>query len=136
MAGFLVDRLAFDGKGLADVGEVEIGVEGRGGPDFPGLDPSVIAVDGDGVGCWSVAEEQGEIQQQGGLIGFDGKVVVGVSLQHQIVGERALGQQGIGGDVFVGEVDGIEQRDGGLDFIGLLGLFIARYRQGADFFWV
>jgi hypothetical protein len=61
---------------------------------------------------------------------------VGVSLQHQIVGERALGQQGIGGDVFVVDIDGVEQRDGGLDFIGLLGLFIARYRQGADFFWV
>jgi hypothetical protein len=57
-------------------------------------------------------------------------------LHHQIVGERALGQQGIGGDVFVVEVDGVEQWDGGLDFIGLLGLFIALYRQGADFFWV
>jgi hypothetical protein len=45
LAGFFVDRLAFDGKGLADVGEVEIGVECGGGPDFSGLDPSVIAVD-------------------------------------------------------------------------------------------
>ena len=135
-AGFLVDRLAFDDEGLPDVGEVEIGIEGRGGPDFSDLDPSVIAVDGDGVGCWSAAEEQGEIQQQGGLIGFDGKVVVGVSLHHQIVGECALGQQGIGGDILAGDVEGVEQRDGGLDFIDLLGLFIARYRQGADFFWV
>jgi hypothetical protein len=31
-------------------------------------------------------------------------------LRHQIVGERALGQQGIGGDV-----EGVEQWDGGLD---------------------
>jgi hypothetical protein len=83
-----------------------------------------------------VLEEQGDILQQRGLIGFDGEVVMGVSLRHQIVGERALGQSGIGGDVLVVEVDGVEQRDGGLDFIGLFGLFIARYRQGTDFFWV
>lgn len=136
LPGLFVDRLTFNDEGLTDMREVEIGVEGRGGPDFSGLDPSVIAVDGDGVGCWPVLEEEGEILQQRGLIGFDGKVIVGLSLHHQIVGECALGQQGIGGDVFVVDVDGVEQRDGGLDFIGLLGLFIARYRQGADFFWV
>jgi hypothetical protein len=110
LTGFFVDRLAFDGEGLCDVGEVEIGVERCRGPDFSGRDPAVIAVDGDGVGGWPVVEEQGEILQQRGLIGFDGNVVVGLSLRHQIVGERALGQQGIGGDV-----EGVEQWDGGLD---------------------
>jgi hypothetical protein len=61
---------------------------------------------------------------------------MGLPLHRQIMGELALGQQGIGGDVLVFDIEGVEQRDGGLDFIGLLGVFITLYRQGANFFWV
>jgi hypothetical protein len=35
------------------------------------------------------------------------------------------------------DVDGVEQRNGGGDFVGLFdGFGITVYRQGANFFWV
>jgi hypothetical protein len=62
---------------------------------------------------------------------------MGGALDHQVLGQLALGQQGVGGDLLVFDLDGVEQRDGGSDFVGLFDRFgIAVYRQGADFFWV
>jgi len=46
-----------------------------------------------------------------------------------------LSQQGIGGNGFPFNIDGIEQGDGGLDFVGAFTLLIASF-QGAYFFWV
>jgi hypothetical protein len=54
------------------------------------------------------------------LIAFDGEVVMGLTILDQVVGELALGQQGIGSDIFALDFDGIEQRDGHLDLVGLL----------------
>ena len=70
------------------------------------------------------------------LIAFDGEVVMRVAFLDQIPGQLALGQQGVGGDGFPLDVDGIEQRDGGFDFVGLFFLVTAGYPQGAHFFWV
>ena len=70
------------------------------------------------------------------LVVFDGEVVMGVTLADQVVGDVALGQQGIGGNIFALDIDGIQQRDGGFDFVGALELIASRYGQGADFFWV
>ena len=53
----------------------------------------------------------------------------------QVVGDGALGQQGIGCNFFSGDIDGGKQRDGGLDFIGTLDGFVV-YGQGTHFFWV
>jgi hypothetical protein len=62
---------------------------------------------------------------------------MGGAFDHQILGQFTLGQQGVGADVLVFEVDGIEQRNGGGDFVGLFdGFDITLYRQGANFFWV
>jgi hypothetical protein len=36
------------------------------------------------------------------------------------MGELTLGQEGIGSDIFALDIDGIEQRDGHLDLVGLL----------------
>jgi hypothetical protein len=47
-----------------------------------------------------------------------------------------LGQKGIGGNIFVLNIDGLQQRDGGVDFVGALELIANRSRQGAYFFWV
>lgn len=52
------------------------------------------------------------------------------------MGEFSLCQQGICGNVFALQIDGIEQGDGHSDFVGALEFFIAFYGQGADFFWV
>lgn len=53
----------------------------------------------------------------------------------QIVGDLALSQQGIGGNIFALNIDGIKKRDDGLDFVGALNLLVG-YGQGAYFFWV
>ena len=70
-----------------------------------------------------------------GLVVFDGEVVMSFALANQIVSDFALGQQGIGGNLFALDIDGIQQRDGGLDFVGALNLLV-RYGQGTYFFWV
>jgi len=57
------------------------------------------------------------------------------TLADHIVGDLALVQQGIGGNIFALNIDGIQQRDGSLDFIGALNLLVG-YGQGTYFFWV
>ena len=71
-----------------------------------------------------------------GLVVFDGEVVMRFALANDIVSDFALGQKGIGGNFFALNIDGIQQRDGGFDFVGLFFLVTAFYRQGAHFFWV
>jgi len=61
---------------------------------------------------------------------------MGVTLPDQVVGDVALGQKGIGGNIFVLNIDGIQQRDDGLDFVGALEFIAIFYGQGTDFFWV
>jgi hypothetical protein len=45
---------------------------------------------------------------------FDGEDVVGLMID-QVGGQLALGQQGIGGERFSGEIEGFEERDGHAD---------------------
>jgi hypothetical protein len=69
------------------------------------------------------------------MIAFDGEVVVREAATQEF-GDGALGQQRIGGDVLVRQVQGLEQWDGGSDLVGLFeGVRITRYGQLADFFW-
>ena len=70
------------------------------------------------------------------MIGFDGEVIVRAALLNQIPGQFALGEQGIGRDGFALDVEGLQQRDSGFDFVGLFFLAATFYRQGAHFFWV
>jgi hypothetical protein len=70
------------------------------------------------------------------LIGLDGEVVVRATRLNQIPGQFALGEQGIGRDGFVLDVEGLEQWDGDVDFVGLFFLVTAFYREGPHFFWV
>ena len=69
-----------------------------------------------------------------GLVVFDGEVVMSVAFADQVVGDLALGQQGIGGNIFALDIDGIQQRDGGFDFVGALEFFRIFYGQGTTFF--
>ena len=88
----------------------------------------------DKVGLLAIFEVQGDVLFEGRLVSFDREVVMGTTLD-QVLGQPALGQQRVGGDLLVFEVDGVEQRNGGRDFVGLFDRFgIAVYRQGADFF--
>ena len=137
-AGLFVDGVAFDDKGLTEVRKVEIAIEFGGGPDLAGFDAAVIGrrVLDEG-GLLAILEVQSDVAFEGGLVTLDGEVVMGGTLGHQVLGQLALGQQGVGADVLVFDVDGIEQRNGGSDFVGLFdGFGITVYRQGANFFWV
>lgn len=76
-----------------------------------------------------------QVLQEIALIAFDDEVIVSEARAHE-AGDGALSQQGIGGEVFVLEVEPLEQRDGGFDLVGLFErVRIARYGQQADFFW-
>ena len=77
---------------------------------------------------------QGNVFKQLPWIAFGGEVVVLASTFNQIMSQLALGQQGIGGDGFIVDIDGIQQGDGGLDFVGLFILVTTLYRQGPHFF--
>jgi hypothetical protein len=62
-------------------------------------------------------------------------VVGSVSLFDQVGSNIFLGQQGIGGNGFPVNIDGIKQGDGGLDFVGALDGFIVCF-ESTYFFWV
>jgi hypothetical protein len=70
-----------------------------------------------------------------GLVVFDGEVVMSFTLPDQIVGDLALGQEGIGGNILTLNIDGIKERDGGFDFVGAFNLLVGD-GQDAYFFWV
>ena len=76
------DRFPFDHEGLSHMGEVEIGIELGGGPDFTGFDPTMIrGIKGDEIRFFAVLEIELDILQESGLIAFDREVVMGVTLQ-------------------------------------------------------
>ena len=133
----LLDPLTFDDEDLPDVGEVQVGVEGLRGPNLSGLDPPVAEGGGfDEIRGLAPLKVADDVLKQRGLVAFHGEVVVGLPVVNQICGERTLGQEGIGGDRFTVDLDGIKQRSGHGDLVGLLALVGARYRQGPDFFGV
>jgi len=73
--------------------------------------------------------------KQGRLVGFDGEVVMGLLFFDQVLGQFSLGQQGIGGDVLVFEIEGLQERDGHGNLIGSLQFVaIAIDRQVPHFF--
>ncbi len=137
LAGLFLNALAFDGEHLADARKVEVVVEAGGGPDRALLDATM----GQGgrlaeVGLTALGEDQADIGVQGRLVVFDGEDVVGAA-RDEIVGQRALGQEGVGGDGLAADVEGVEDRDGHPNLIGLLERVAAvDDGQHADFFWV
>lgn len=135
-AAFFIRKLPLDGKSLSDVGKVQIAVEFGCGPDFADFDSAVVRrVAIDKIRFMPVFKVQGDVLEKSGLVVFHGEVVIRVALLNQVGGDLALGQQGIGGNFFSLNIDGIQQRDGGLDFVGALDRFIV-CGQGAYFFWV
>jgi hypothetical protein len=61
---------------------------------------------------------------------------MGMTLLDQVLGQLALGQQGIGGHILALNIDGLQQGDGHLDLVGAFDFFLVFYGQGANFFWV
>lgn len=84
----------------------------------------------------AIFEIQFKVLKQSGLVVFHGEVVVGASFRDQVIGNFSLGQQSVGGDCFVLDVDGVKQRDCGFDLIGALEFVAAVYGEETYFFWV
>jgi len=137
VTGFLLRELSLHHKYLSDMGKVQIVVEFSGGPNLSDFDPAVIrGIIRNEIRLLALLEIQFDIFKESGLIAFDGEVVMSLALQTYIIGELSLGEQGIRGNVFVLDIDGIEQRNSHPNFIGALEFLTAFYGQGADFFWV
>ena len=134
--GFFICGLALDDKSLPDMRKVQIAVEFGCRPDFTDFNPTVIRrVDLDKIRIFPVFKIKRDVFKKSGLVVLDGKVIMGVTVSDQVVGYLALGQEGIGGNIFALNIDGIKQRNGGLDFVGALNLLVG-YGQGTYFFWV
>ena len=134
--GFFICSFALDEKGLPEVGKVYIAVEHGCGPDFADFDPAVTRrIDEDKVRILAVLKIKRDVLKKSGLVVFNGEVVMRLALFYHIVGNLVLGQQGIGGDIFALNIDGIQKWYGGLDFVGTLNLLLG-YGQCAYFFGV
>lgn len=135
LAGLILHGVALDEESLADAGKIQIVIQAVGRPDRALFDATM----GQGGRLTAVGlaapllEEQAKIGVQVRLIIFDGKDVVGV-VRAEVIGELALGEQGVGGEGLAGDIQGVEERDHHPDLVGLLDLVAARYGQGADFF--
>jgi len=109
LAVFFVGGFSLDDKRLSDVGKVQIGIEFGCGPDFADFDAAVIwRVAIDKIRFLPVFKVQGDVLKKTGLVVFDRKVVMRVTVPDQIVTDFALGQQGIGSNVFALNIDGIQ----------------------------
>jgi hypothetical protein len=107
------------------VRKIQIIVEFGGGPDFADFDATVIRrVVLDRIRLLAVLKIECNILKNTGLVVFDGEVVMRVALLDHTVGNFALVQQCIGGNVFIFNIDGIQQWDGGFDFVGALNLLV------------
>jgi hypothetical protein len=136
LAVFFINGLPLDDKCLSDVRKVEIAVEFGCGPDFADFDAAMVRRVAIGkVRFLPVFKVQGDVLEKSGLVVFYGKVVMREAFFDQVGGDFALGQEGIGGNVFTLNIDGIQQRDGGFDFVGAFDRFIV-CGQCAYFFWV
>jgi hypothetical protein len=134
--GFFICGLSLDEKSLSDMRKVQIAVEFSGGPDFADFDASMVRrIEIDKIGILPIFEVKGDVLKETGLVVFDGEVVMSVAFFDQVGGDLALSQQGVGGNFFALNIDGVKERDGGLDFIGTFEGFVV-YRQRAYFFWV
>jgi hypothetical protein len=91
--------VALNEDGLADTGKIQLVVQAVGGPDRTALDAAMAWGEGLAeVGLSApLREEQAKIGVQVRLVVFDGEDIVGVA-STQLLGELALGEQGVGGD--------------------------------------
>lgn len=136
LTGLLIYGFPLDHKSLSNVGEIEIAVEFGCDPNFAGFDAAVIrrlAVDK--IGVLPIMKIQSDIFKESGLVVFDGEVVMGFALSDHIIGDLTLGQERIAGNILALDIDGVEERDGGFDFVGAFD-FVIVYGQVAYFFWV
>ena len=66
--------------------EVEVGIEFGGGPNFSSFDPAMIrGIISNEIRFLAILEIQFDIFKEGGLVAFDGEVIMGFTVTDQIV---------------------------------------------------
>jgi len=134
---FFVPGKPFHHKGVSDMRKVSVAIQLGGHPDLAGFETTMVAIRGGKIGrVLTVGKIEGRLFQQLCVIALDGEVVVGPALVNHIARQLALREQGIGADGFSSDLDGLQQRNGSFDFIGLLLLIAPLYWQGPHFFGV
>jgi len=119
------------------MGKIQIIVQFVCDPDFTDLYSAVVRrIFHYEIWFPALSEEKFNILEEARLIVFYCKVIVSVACSYQIVGNIPLGQQGIGSNGVSFDIDSVEQRDRGFDFIGTFEFVTAVYGQGTYFFWV
>ena len=97
-AALLVDSLAFDHVGLADMGKLQIAIQRGGGPNSSRLDSALFAGRGfDEIRGLPSAEVKRDVLLELGLVAFDGEVVVGPTptLDNNSEMIQGLGERGV-----------------------------------------
>ncbi len=127
LAGFFLDAFPLDQEHLADVREVEVGIERRTAPNAARLDAPMLARrDRDEISGIALLEQQPDIAFQRGLVALDAEMIMRL-LRNQVGGQCALGQQGIADDVLARDVTGFKQWDRHPYFVGAFEIITARY---------
>ena len=135
--GFFHDAVTFHDEGLTDMREVQVVIQFGGGPDLSDFDSPMVGWGIlDELGFLTILEEEGDILKESFLVSFDGEMIMGLTLSDEVVGKEAVNEEGIGGYIFVFEIERFEQRDSDFDFVGLFEFFVIWGRDGAYFFWV
>ena len=62
----------------------------------------------DEIGILPVIKIEGDVLKKPGLVILDGKVVISFAVPDQIFGDLTLGQQGICGNFFALNIDGVK----------------------------
>lgn len=110
---FFVRDVPFNDKSLSDVGEIKIIVQIGGCPYLSDFDSAMIRGRALGVIRFSaILKQQGKVFQKTGLIALDGKMVMRLTLKHQIIGNRALGQERIRRHVLPREIKRVQHGNG------------------------
>ena len=136
-AGFFVEPLPLDDKCLTDMGKIQVGVKFGGRPDFPRFNPAMIRrVYGHILGFLTISKKHLQIVKERRLIAFGREMIVGLSGADQVFSEPTLGQERVGGDCFVLDIDGVQERDGRGDLVRALCFVITSRGQSSYFFWV
>jgi hypothetical protein len=90
-AGFLINTVTFDDKGLSDVRKVQVVIELGGGPDFSRFNASMVRrIKKDAVWFLAILEEECDVLKDRGLVSLDGEVIVTVAVFDDVFGELAL----------------------------------------------
>jgi hypothetical protein len=117
------------------VREVDIVIEFGCGPYFSGFDPPMFRrCKINEIWFLAVLEVELDVLKECGLVLFNGEVIVCLTLLNQVVGDMALGQEGIGGDILALDIDGIKEGDSRFDLVSAFEIFSPFYREGPHFF--